>query len=288
MDSRVISDQRERVRQDLAALNASWEEQIVRAVEARLAESASEVRRASIEEIHRAVRRFEQCQNRGQWAAALLDSVLGFCVRAGLWTVSADTLLPLRAAGLAEDAFAVMEIPLGCAPALAAAIRSQDTVVTLATPAELSVSLAVLFDSVHCAVLPVVARSTTVAVLVAAGEQMDVEGLETMASLAGAAFERMARSAPPLPEEEQALHLRAQQFARVRVAELRLEKSEAVLCGRREKRLYAELKEEIDAARAGYAEAFPALPDYLHVELVRTLANENHASLGEDYPGPLG
>jgi hypothetical protein len=288
MDSRTISDQRERVRQDLAALNASWEGQIVRAVEARLAEAASEARRASVEEIHRAVRRFERCESRPQWAAALLDSVPGFCARAALWTVSADILLPLRAFGLAEDAFAAMEIPLGCAPALATAIRLRETVVALATPAEFSVSLAVLFDSVSCAVLPVVARGRTIAVLAAAGEQMDVNGLETMASLAGAAFERLAHTGPPLPDEEPALHLRAQQFARVRVAEMRLHNSEAVLRGRRDKRLYTELREEIDAARADYAGEFPALPDYLHLELVRTLANENHASLGEDYPGPLG
>ena len=61
--------------------------------------------------------------------------------------------------------------------------------------------------------------------------------------------------------------------------------------GRAAKRLYALLKEEIDAARAAYARellrASPFMPDYLHAELIRTLANDDTAGLGEEYPGPL-
>jgi hypothetical protein len=126
---------------------------------------------------------------------------------------------------------------------------------------------------------------------------MDVNGLEAMASLAGAALDRLARNTRPLPagealsEEEQGLHLHAQRFARVRVAEIRLYSSEAVRRGRDEKRIYAELKDEIDEARAAYEREFlpapPSLPDYLHLELIRTLAHEDVAVLGEDYPGPL-
>jgi hypothetical protein len=124
---------------------------------------------------------------------------------------------------------------------------------------------------------------------------METGGLEAMALLAGAALERRSRPAP-LPETllspgEEALFLRAQRFARVRVAEIRLAKSRQVVEGRAARRLYALLKEEIDVARIDYAREFlqasPFMPDYLHAELIRTLANEDTAVLGEEYPGPL-
>jgi hypothetical protein len=130
------------------------------------------------------------------------------------------------------------------------------------------------------------------AILVAAGEPIETDGLEAMATLAGAALERRGRP-DPLPEGagDEALFLRAQRFARVRVAEIRLAKSREVVEGRAAKRLYALLKEEIDTARVAYAREFlqasPFMPDYLHAELIRTLANEDIAALGEDYPGPL-
>jgi hypothetical protein len=96
---------------------------------------------------------------------------------------------------------------------------------------------------------------------------------------------------PNVPREEEKLHLLAQRFARVRAAEIRLYKSQAVEDGRARKKLYSELKEEIDSARAAYEREYlrrsASMPDYLHLELVRTLANEEVAALGEEYPGPL-
>jgi hypothetical protein len=96
---------------------------------------------------------------------------------------------------------------------------------------------------------------------------------------------------PNLSKEEEKLHLRAQRFARVRAAEIRLYKSHAVQDGRARKKLYSELKDEIDSARAAYGREYlhtsASMPDYLHLELVRTLANEEVAALGEEYPGPL-
>jgi len=96
---------------------------------------------------------------------------------------------------------------------------------------------------------------------------------------------------PNVSKEEEKLHLRAQRFARVRAAEIRLYKAQAVEDGRARKKLYSELKEEIDSARAAYRREYlrasASMPDYLHLELVRTLANEEVAALGEEYPGPL-
>jgi len=277
------------------ALATGWEEHIGQVFEERFAELAARIERdvgdavrQSAEEMNRAVRRFAVWENREQWAAALLDSLRVFCSRAALFEVGPHSLRGLRAVeGL--------DVPLDQAPALAAAIASRDTLVTLATAAELSIAIAGLFEAGRCAVLPVVARERVAAVLVAAGEPIETDGLEAMAALAGAALERRGRP-DPLPEAaesagDEALFLRAQRFARVHVAEIRLAKSREAVEGRAAKRLYALLKEEIDTARVAYAREFlqasPFMPDYLHAELIRTLANEDIAALGEDYPGPL-
>jgi hypothetical protein len=86
-------------------------------------------------------------------------------------------------------------------------------------------------------------------------------------------------------------NLRAQRFARVRVAEIQLYHAAAMKNGRAARDVYRALKTEMDAARDAYRENFltPAdgTADYLHAEFVRTLANDDAALLGPGYPGPL-
>jgi hypothetical protein len=102
---------------------------------------------------------------------------------------------------------------------------------------------------------------------------------------------RVARKWSELTREEKELHLRAQRFARVKVAQLRLYKSEEVKAARAGQELYAVLREDIDRARAEYEAEFtgktPTMLDYLHLELLSTLANDDAAAFGKDYPGPL-
>jgi hypothetical protein len=85
--------------------------------------------------------------------------------------------------------------------------------------------------------------------------------------------------------------LRARRYARVKVAEMQLYAADRVKAGRAARHLYAALRTEIDGARTGFAEEFltsaRAMPDYLHEELVRVLAQEDATLLGPDYPGPL-
>ncbi|MEZ5352021.1 MAG: hypothetical protein R2762_05240 [Bryobacteraceae bacterium] len=106
-----------------------------------------------------------------------------------------------------------------------------------------------------------------------------------------AAVEPVRPSWSDLPANEQDLHLKAQRFARVQVAEIRLFKSSAVKQGRADRTLYTLLREDVDRNRQVYAQqhlrACPSMVDYLHLELVRTLANDNPELLGVDYPGPL-
>ena len=54
---------------------------------------------------------------------------------------------------------------------------------------------------------------------------------------------------------------------------------------------HAALRERIDMARELFHEQFFApcasMVDYLHLELLRTLANDDPDLFGKDYPGPL-
>ncbi len=94
-----------------------------------------------------------------------------------------------------------------------------------------------------------------------------------------------------LSQEQRELHMRAQRFARVQVAEMRLYKDDAVKSGRRDSNIYLRLKSEVDEARERYMAQFldgqQHMRDYLHGELVETLAIDNAQLMGPDYPGPL-
>lgn len=148
---------------------------------------------------------------------------------------------------------------------------------------------------------------------------LDVNALEVVAALAGNALdarqaaqrvtvqaspgglipiaqapEPKAAGAPPdwqsLTKEDQELHARAQRFARVRVAEMRLYQAEAVRNGRQQARLYMALRGEMDRSRAQFKHEYmhsPTMVDYFHMEVLHTLANDDASLLGPEYPGPL-
>lgn len=93
-----------------------------------------------------------------------------------------------------------------------------------------------------------------------------------------------------LSRTDQELHAKAQRFARVRVAEMRLYQAQAVREGRDQARLYMALRGEMERGRAQFKHEFlnvPSMVDYFHMELVRTLANDDASLLGDDYPGRL-
>ncbi|HTB12950.1 MAG TPA: hypothetical protein VK752_15315 [Bryobacteraceae bacterium] len=97
--------------------------------------------------------------------------------------------------------------------------------------------------------------------------------------------------AAPTPVSHEEAHMRAQRFARVRVAEIQLYHAAAMKNGRVARDVYGALKAQMDAARDAYRENFltpgNGSADYLHAEFVRTLANDDAALLGPGYPGPL-
>jgi len=118
--------------------------------------------------------------------------------------------------------------------------------------------------------------------------------VESAADLGGAPNPpdtRPASAWDSLSAQEQMIHLRAQRYARVQVAEMRLYEPDAVQSGRAERKLYHVLRKQIDAGREEFRRDFfapcPSMVDYFHLELVRTLANDDAEMLGKEYPGPM-
>ncbi|MBI5083014.1 MAG: hypothetical protein HZB13_00220 [Acidobacteria bacterium] len=334
--SRAVDDRFE-------ALRERFEEELERRSAERAAEESARSRalalRAVSELLNQTARRLDQSPDGATWASALLDGTGAFASRAILFSVSGGELQyeDHRSEG-GEDLSPLINtpIPLAHAPAFAGVLDSLDAVICMATPGEISPTLAELLgDSSErrATLLPIVVgqcegkrRVTAVLYAEGDGEPLDVNVLEVITTLAGATLDsrQAARRAvtaapagglmgiapaaalqvvppPDLPpsssdeparmsREEQELHARAQRFARVRVAEMRLYQAQAVRRGRQESRLYDALRGEMERGRAQYKHEFmivPSMVDYFHTELVRTLANDDPSLLGPDYPGPL-
>ena len=117
-----------------------------------------------------------------------------------------------------------------------------------------------------------------------AGDPQALELLEILKVVAPAPVKKPA-------ESPAAVDLRAQRFARVKIAEIQLYQAHAVRNGRAARDLYGSLQPHIDAAREAFRERFltpgQEVSDYLHVELVRELANDDATLLGPGYPGPM-
>jgi len=285
-------------------------------VAAALVEAKGGIRREFAEKLNQALRRLRVFESDAQWAAAVLDATEAFCDRTALFTLNGLNLHLETARGLRipDD---LEDVPLPLAPAFASAVTTVDTVVALRTAGEMSPQLAALFGEDPARrfhLFPIATRERVVAVLYADASIL-VEGtaIELLSGIAGivldslsgrpssrdelvriAANERRGAGIGAwfqLSRADQELHLKAQRFARVQVAEMRLYKSDAVKEGRAKHDLYSLLKADIDGARElfqrDYLTATPTMVDYFHLELVRTLANEEAELLGKNYPGPL-
>lgn len=234
------------------------------------------------------------------------------------------------AAGFALARTPGFPVPLDRAPAFRNVLDTMDAVISLASAGELSEELSGALDGdaeKRICLLPVITgqregkRKVSAVLYVESGDEpVDLNFLEVLAALAGPALDALqasgaleperapvipilpaaplpAPAAAPeapewsaLPREEQELHAKAQRFARVRVAEIRLYHAKKVREGREIRNIYAILKDEIDRSRAQFQHEFlrvPSMIDYLHLEILRTLANDDASLLGPDYPGPL-
>ena len=300
---------------------ASLTKRVAAEVSLAVPEACEAACRQMSERLNQAARRLLAAQSAEEWNAAVLEATEGMCGRAALFTVTAGRLTAVGSRGLAAPLPGI-ELALEEAPAFAQVVETQDHVLTMRVASEIPAPLAEALggtDQARATLFPIAGRQRVAAILYTddEGTVSDEAALELLAAVAAAGLENVvaratgragalvAIGAPPgmappesavpdwsrMAREEQELHLRAQRFARVQVAEMRLYKSQAVRTGRQSRDLYGALKEEIDSAREGYRRQFLAgqssMIDYFHQELVRALANDEAALLGPDYPGPL-
>jgi hypothetical protein len=271
--------------------------------------------------LNQAFRRLREAASQAEALSILLESTASYCRSAVVLRVENGQVSSLGARGLSAPG----DFPLDSAPALASVAENRDPVVALSTPGELGEQLAHVLGSGDSAgkayLFPVAARQEVIAILVAAGEPMPAL-LELLCGAAGMKLEALDAPVPaalkPLPSpelvqivpsavpetpgadriawadlsaEDQRLHLQAQRVARVKVAEMRLHHAEELRKGVFSGDIYGALKVEIDRAREEFLKSFLAksrtMVDYLHLEILRSLAHEDDRLLGHEYPGPM-
>jgi hypothetical protein len=322
----VLSAWREKLQQ-LAELHAQAGSLVAHELESAVESARRTARQRLAEELNQKVRRLRQAHSSEEVSEWLLEASSPFSARAAMLSVYGDSLQGLRLRGVeaepARQLFEAMDLLVHSAAAFAHCVGQKEPVTAMARASEVSAELMEVFrheagDLVH--LFPVVVHGEVAAVLYAAGaEPADAAALEMLTGIAGTMTETLVSDPlpPVLPEpalvqihgagekpgeirppewstlgkQEQELHLLARRFARVQVAEIRLYQPARVEKGRSLRRLYAELRPEIDETRETFRQKFmlasPTMVDYFHLELLRSLAHDNVAVLGRDYPGPL-
>ena len=305
----------------LRSLFSELEQLFQTETEARVSTSVLAAVRAQAEHLNQSVRRLRQASGFSEIAAVLCDASAPFAAACAVFQVAGNAIAGERLRGADAEAaarFQELRFTPADAHAFAGAIESHEPVVALATASEVSPAVADLFGHApgdKASLFLFAVDPSTLGILYASGT-VESAALELLTQVAAAVLEaQLPKPEPPPPaglvrielsptprasaapewddltNADRRLHLRAQRFARTQVAEMSLYHAESVNQGRARNDLYSALREPIDAARAAYREQFiqasPTMLDYLHRELVRTLARENPAALGESYPGPL-
>jgi hypothetical protein len=287
-------------------------------VERLFDEARGRARRELADQLNQSVRRIRHSPTLDELTATLLDAAMAFAAGAAIFRIADQAAHGDKIRGVAAEeaaAFTALEIPLSAAPALAGAAETRDPVIAVTTAAEVSarlISLASHPPDGRACIYPLVVKDRVPALLYCWGAAQTA-ALEMLAQVAAAVWGSLEEPEPPkvetpqlvkieaapapasaweaLSPEDQAIHLRAQRFARVQIAEMRLHDGAAVQSGRTERDLYGALRSRIDAARTAFQQKFfgqsSNMVDYIHVELVRTLAHDDADLLGKDYPGPL-
>jgi hypothetical protein len=281
----------------------------------RLEEAGDEARRSRSEALNQALRRFRNLHRKEEILRLLGECCGSFADRLVVLSFENSQARAIASKGIGGDIVFDTET----AAAVVGAIESQDPVVAKSSPDQLSEPLAAAFaagrtdgENSQAYLFPVVSRHSVHAMLVAEGAvesapielvsgaaAMRLEALTPPESLPGASPIRELSSRSPsgrwlwdeLTPEDQKLHLQAQRAARVRVATMRLDLEEALNRGTADRNIYGALRSDIDAARQEFLNGFlsqsPTMVDYLHLEILRTLAHGDEQLLGTDYPGPM-
>jgi hypothetical protein len=278
-------------------------------------QSARDARVELLSQFNSLARRFRQYETEGEWVGLVLEGARAFAHQVALFVLE-NGILHLRGR-INLELTDTLAFPMEGAAAFRSVCATKDPVTALRNPAEVTEALSVPATMGRAHLLPILNGARVAAILFAvAGENSDLNGLEFVTGLASGVLERQSNATrhaqiailpqspaphspaetygPPsltnLGEAERQLHIRARRFSRVAVAELQLARPDACGAGREQDSLYLFLAKEIDRSREIYRRQFmtiPSMADYLHMELVQTMAEGDGSKLGADYPGPL-
>ena len=278
---------------------SNWREELESALSAAQKQSALD----QVEGLKQTVRRLRQTTDESSALSLVVSSSATYCQKAAAFVFDQDSAHLLSSRGL--DA-AELAIDLKQAAAFFSAVETQDPVIAAASESELSKeffppAIAGFSAGEKVFLFPLVVRGAVTAVLFAMGD-VQSPAMELLAEIAASHLSTLrqvslvqaapAASQSPkrwedLAPEQQAIHLRAQRFARLKVSEIRLYHPDTVRRGIKRSDLYLVLKPQIDAARDAYKKEFPGLLDYLYLELLGNLANNDDRVLGPLFPGAL-
>jgi hypothetical protein len=278
-------------------------------------------RRQVIDHLHDVFRRLRLYASEEEWIAAVLDGASAYANRVALFALEKDSVKVRgqRNANLPED----LQFSLATSRAFASAVQTRDPAIALRTESEVGPALCDVGGRSRAHLFPIPNGDRVAAILFAFDDaNTDSNGLELISAMASVVLERSsnrelhAQIASPPPSEKRpegsrqpptasrkpspslsalslhlrTLHMKAQRFSRVAVAEIQLKRPAACRAGREEANLYRYLQPDIDKARDRYRNQFlivPSMVDYLHLELVRAAAGGDDNKMGAEYPGPL-
>jgi hypothetical protein len=305
-----------------AAIAAAKAEQEKADAHAAREQAVRDARLSTAESLNQALRRIRQTTNEAGALAVLLEATAPYAQRAVVLRAENNQVRRLSCRGIEERE---ISFDLKAAAAVSTVFENHEPVVALASDNELSPELAAALSNgasgSRAYLFPIAARQQVMAVLAAAGEcapaalellseaaGMKIEAFETefvpaMKPLPGSELVQIAPPAVPetpgaerlawsdLSPDDQKLHLQAQRVARVKVAEMRLNLAEELRKGVVDADIYGALRAEIDRARADFLQTFLSksrtMVDYLHLEILRSLAHDDDRLLGHEYPGPM-
>jgi hypothetical protein len=279
---------------------------------AQVARACDEARRAHSESLNQTLRRLRSATSAQKTFQLLNECCAPYAERSVVLVFEEGRAFIAAANGISQTIHpgqgSEPAFPLAQAPAIGSAIETRDPIVTIASGDQISPELAAAFggggdsDGYEKAWLfPLLSRQAVAAMFVGSGT-VDPAPVELLCEAAAMRLESFGSAPPPqtaaavpswddLSPEDQRLHLQAQRVARVRVAEIRLEEEDALRQGLAASNLYSTLASRIDAARREFLQSFlsksTTMVDYLHLEIVRSLAGNDSAHLGAGYPGPM-
>jgi len=296
------------------------------AIAAERSSAALEAERARIstfESLNQTLRRLREAKTENAVFELIAEATAPYAERVVVLRVvesdqEGDGNAELRAEARRNAGDASLTFPSTKAAALAEVMTSREPVTALAAEPEIAEELAAALGdgSGKVYLFPLNSRQSVMGIL-AAGGRPAPSALELLCGAAGIRLEALKAEGlalKPLPQpatlaqitdgktgapqswsdlspEDQRLHLQAQRVARVRVAEMRLYHSDALRDGMTAGNVYGALQTQIDSARKSFLQSFlsksPTMVDYLHLEILRSLAHDDDRLLGETYPGPM-